>query len=174
MSKGKKKSHHIKFGIRLFSKRILSLIEQPVFVVLTIVGNTIILVGAFILYHIEHGVNPKINTLLDTLWWAVATVTTVGYGDISPMTNAGKVVGIFLMIIGTALFWSYTAIFAGALLSEEINEVELEMRSIDRALRKLRGEMDIDEETKKIIIANMEKTILDLKNRNESVKKELK
>ncbi|MEQ1724225.1 MAG: potassium channel family protein [Pseudobdellovibrio sp.] len=114
---------HFSLGVDLFTKRLWKLAKQPVFIVLTVVGNSLIAIASALLYHFEHGINPKINSLLDTVWWAVATVTTVGYGDVSPITNIGKVIGIFMMIVGTALFWSYTALFAGAIMSEEATEI---------------------------------------------------
>lgn len=111
-------------GFALFARRIRSLVKQPVFIVLTIIGNSLIIFSSLLLYHFEHGLNPKINSILDTIWWAVATVTTVGYGDISPVTTFGKIIGIFMMIIGTALFWCYTALFAGAIMTEEVHDLE--------------------------------------------------
>jgi len=98
--------------------------RQPVFIVLTIVGNSLIIISSALLYKFEHGINPRIQTWLDTIWWAVATVTTVGYGDVSPITTKGKIVGIFMMIVGTALFWSYTAMFAGAIMQSETEELK--------------------------------------------------
>lgn len=114
---------HFSLGINLFVKRIWQLMQQPVFIVLTVVGNSLICISSALLYHFEHGINPKINSWLDTIWWAVATVTTVGYGDISPITTTGKIIGIFMMIIGTALFWCYTALFAGAIMAQEESEL---------------------------------------------------
>ncbi len=111
-------------GFALFARRIRSLVKQPVFIVLTIIGNSLVVASSLLLYHFEHGLNPKINSILDTIWWAVATVTTVGYGDISPVTTFGKIIGIFMMIIGTALFWCYTALFAGAIMTEEVHDLE--------------------------------------------------
>lgn len=124
-------------GIRVFFKRLWRLVSQPIFVALTLFGNTVIIVGATLLYRIEYGTNPNIRSLLDTVWWAVATVTTVGYGDITPVTPQGKVVGIFMMIIGTALFWSYTGLFAEALISKEISDLESELRNVERLLRRI-------------------------------------
>jgi voltage-gated potassium channel len=114
---------HFQLGIDLFTKRLWKLIQQPVFIVLTVIGNGLIVISSLLLYYFEKGINPRIHSLLDAIWWAVATVTTVGYGDVSPITNIGKIIGIFMMIIGTALFWSYTALFAGAILAEEVKEI---------------------------------------------------
>lgn len=110
---------HVTLGIELFTVRLKNLLLQPVFIVLTVLGNSLIAIASILLYHFEHGVNPRIDTPLDTVWWAVTTVTTVGYGDISPVTTPGKLIGIFMMIVGTALFWCYTALFASAILSEK-------------------------------------------------------
>jgi voltage-gated potassium channel len=53
--------------------------------------------GAFIL---EHGTNPQFRELQDGLWWALVTLTTVGYGDIAPITAAGRAVAVMTMIFG--------------------------------------------------------------------------
>lgn len=124
----KKIVRHFEVGFKFFTKRIWRLIQQPVFLVLTVIGNSLVIISSILLYHFEQGINPKINSGLDTLWWAVATVTTVGYGDISPVTPIGKIIGIFMMIIGTALFWSYTALFAGAIMAEEIKELNEDVK----------------------------------------------
>lgn len=115
---------HFQIGVHIFGRRMWLLMKQPVFIVLTIVGNGLIVLSSALLYKVEHGINPRIQSWLDTIWWAVATVTTVGYGDVSPITTTGKVVGIFMMIVGTALFWSYTAMFAGAIMQSESEEIE--------------------------------------------------
>ena len=95
---GIKTSHHFNLTIKLFLKRILNLIQQPVFIMLTIFGNLVIITSAVILYHLELNINPQITSLLDTLWWATSTVTTVGYGDVIPITPPGRIIGIFTMI----------------------------------------------------------------------------
>lgn len=139
-------------GTRLFAKRLYRLVTQPIFIVLTIIGNLLILSSALLVYKLEYGINPKIKGPLDTLWWAVSTVTTVGYGDITPVTSKGKIVGIVLMVVGIAIFWSYTALFAEALISKEILDLEDELRSIDRALKKInKSELQSNEELKNVV-----------------------
>lgn len=106
--------------------------KQPIFISITILGNSCILMGTLVLYIAEHDINPKLHTVLDAIWWAVATVSTVGYGDISPVTPLGKIVGIGMMIIGTALFSTYTALFAGALVVSEIEDIERELGALKK------------------------------------------
>lgn len=114
------------------------LVGHPIFLAVTVTGNFVIALGALSLFGAEHGSNPQVETLLDTLWWAVNTVTTVGASNIVPVTSAGKIIGIILMILGSALFWCYTAIFAEALITDELDDVGSELRGIERKLIALR------------------------------------
>lgn len=123
-------------------KRIAKLIRHPIFLSLAAIGNGIILLGASTLYFLESGTNSKIHSFLDPLWWAVATVTTVGYGDVSPVTIAGKCLGIVMMLIGTTLFCSFTALFAATLLSGPLEEVEQDVRKLERELHSDEQQLD--------------------------------
>jgi voltage-gated potassium channel len=71
---------------------------------LFIASGLIILLGTFVMYGVESQVpNSKIKTILDALWWCVATVTTVGYGDIVPISNIGRIVALFYMFFGISM-----------------------------------------------------------------------
>jgi voltage-gated potassium channel len=50
----------------------------------------------------EHPINSEFATFGDALWWGIVTLTTVGYGDIVPETEQGRVAGVFLMLTGVA------------------------------------------------------------------------
>jgi voltage-gated potassium channel len=53
---------------------------------------------------VEHNVEEtKFTNIGDAFWWAIVTITTVGYGDIYPVTVEGKVIAGFLMIVGIAI-----------------------------------------------------------------------
>lgn len=67
----------------------------------------------------------------DALWWAVTTVTTVGYGDTFPVTPTGRFVAVGLMLCGIALIGVVTASFASWLI-ERVSEVEEESEAATR------------------------------------------
>ncbi len=73
----------------------------------------IVFAGSIAFAHVEKGMN-----LIEALWWAVVTVTTVGYGDITPSTLAGKIIGVAIMVLGIGLVGILTASLAGFFIEE--------------------------------------------------------
>ena len=59
-----------------------------------------------------HASNSNIKTAQDALWWAVVAVATVGYGDRYPTTLGGRVTGVFMMVVGVAVFASLSSFLA--------------------------------------------------------------
>ncbi len=70
------------------------------------------------LYAAEQGVNNAIDSPLDALWWGIVTLTTVGYGDVYPITPEGRLAATVLMVLGIGLFSAITAILTSVLLRE--------------------------------------------------------
>ena len=93
-----------------------TLIKSPFFILLTIVGNGFIGIAGYAFYLIEKSTNPKVTRYMDALWWSFSTATNTGYGDVTPVTDLGKILGIGLMLAGLALFAMYTALFAETIL----------------------------------------------------------
>lgn len=81
--------------------------------------------------------DSTIRSLPDGLWWAVTTVTTVGYGDTYPRTAIGRGVGVALMLIGIGLFGVLTANLAALLVEEKEDEVLAQLREVNERLRRL-------------------------------------
>ena len=65
----------------------------------------VLLISSTVMYSIESDAQPdKFGSIPETMWWAMATLTTVGYGDVAPVTPLGKAVGGLVMIFGLAMF----------------------------------------------------------------------
>ena len=56
-----------------------------------------------IIYVVESGVNPGFSSIPESIYWAIVTITTVGYGDISPVTSIGKLVASLIMLLGYSI-----------------------------------------------------------------------
>lgn len=135
----------MKKSLRTYSSRLLGLIKSPPFISLTIAGNGLIVLCSFVFYLIESPLNPKVAHFIDALWWAFATVTTVGYGDVVPQSVFGKLLGIGLMLMGTGLFATYTALFANAMLGREFSRLDKKVKIIDKSVAGMQYEMSHEE-----------------------------
>jgi voltage-gated potassium channel len=65
------------------------------------------------------GDGRRIQSFFDALWWSAATVTTVGYGDIYPVTAVGRVIAVFTMVVGISTLAVVTARIAQFLISAD-------------------------------------------------------
>lgn len=73
----------------------------------------VVLVGALAELDLErYAADSTITTFGESLWWAMVTITTVGYGDISPVTAGGQIAASVMMIVGVSLIGAITASFA--------------------------------------------------------------
>ncbi|MDO9324362.1 MAG: ion transporter [Methanoregula sp.] len=77
--------------------------------------------GAFLVLMAERSApNANIQSASDAMWWVYVTITTVGYGDRYPVTNAGRMVGVMVMTMGVGLFGTLAGFIANKLLSPDI------------------------------------------------------
>jgi voltage-gated potassium channel len=89
----------------------------------------------------------SIRTVADGLWWAAATVTTVGYGDLYPVTGLGRGIAVALMVVGIALLGAVTASiaawFVGRLqqVEQTAEDTEATLQDVLHELRALRRDL---------------------------------
>ena len=100
---------------------------------LVVVIPAIVGAGSAGVWIVEKDSNGNIDHYGDAAWWAITTVTTVGYGDIAPVTTEGRVIAAVLMVTGIAAFGVVTANIAGAMTTRRETAKDVDAR-IDELL----------------------------------------
>ena len=98
-----------------------------------------IIVAGLLVYLTERG-NPaaSIGSFGDGLWWAVTTITTVGYGDAYPTTSAGRAVALTLMVVGIAIFSGITATVASVFSRDSHDTTQSDLQALREEIAALR------------------------------------
>jgi voltage-gated potassium channel len=92
--------------------------HHSLFRVLIVVAGTLIIGAWLVLLFEENAKGSNIHDYPDALWWAIVTVTTVGYGDRYPVTEGGRIVAAILMLVGIGLIGVLTATVASVFIKE--------------------------------------------------------
>ncbi len=100
------------------------------FLTLFIFASIVIFVSSVLIYMVE-ATNPdsSITTLFEAVYWSVVTISTVGYGDIAPVTEYGRVVAMFVIVAGITVF-SFTTSLIVTAFTEKLDEIK-EIKLID-------------------------------------------
>ena len=106
----------------------------------TILGVLIICIISF--GYVFYLAEPQIKTIGDGIWWALVTITTVGYGDIAPLTTLGRLVAGTLMFVGLGLIATVTAIVSAKFIANYVDH-----HTNDDVLEKLE---ELEDEIEKI------------------------
>jgi voltage-gated potassium channel len=103
-------------------RRVLLLESGPLLSVLAIF-LLVLFVASVVVYYLERNMQPMaFGSVPAALWWAVATLTTTGYGDVVPITPLGRMVAGFVMICGLGVFGLWTGILATGFAAETRRE----------------------------------------------------
>lgn len=115
-------------SLRLMARHTLS---ATLIVAIFLIGSIGVLVVSF---------DPAFESIWDGLWWAIVTVSTVGYGDITPVSAEGRLLGVILIVFGVLVFSMVTANVAAVLVGMEVEEssAEIEREEIKHELLILR------------------------------------
>jgi voltage-gated potassium channel Kch len=128
-------------------RRVARFLREPP----TVRGATAVIVTATFVVVVVSGVlmtfidNAEFSGLGVGLWWAVQTVTTVGYGDVTPKNGAGRIIGAIVMLEGTA----FIAIVTAVITSSFVTRAQTEQRTDELSDRDLM-EQRFDELERKI------------------------
>ncbi|CAA6810863.1 MAG: Potassium voltage-gated channel subfamily KQT; possible potassium channel, VIC family [uncultured Sulfurovum sp.] len=114
------KLYHYLYGAKTLLKALSK--KEFEFKFLGYILVTVVFSFASVLYIAEHGENLGITSFLDAIYWALVTVSTVGYGDISPVTDLGKMVAMVGIILGIAMISFVTSVMVSA-FAERFDEL---------------------------------------------------
>lgn len=105
-------------------KRAINIAREEIVIFLSAAIMLIYLTSVGI-YYFEHEAQPdKFSSVFDSIWWSVVTLTTVGYGDVYPITAGGKVFTIIILFIGLGIVAIPTGLLASALTTAREQEQE--------------------------------------------------
>lgn len=102
-----------------------------------VIALIVLYLSAIGIYHFEHDAQPeKFSSVFDSLWWAVATLTTVGYGDIYPITPGGRLFTFIVLVMGLGVIAVPSGLLASALSRVRAEEAAAKSAVSERALER--------------------------------------
>jgi len=105
--------------------------------------------------------DAQITNLIDAFWWASATVTTVGYGDVVPVTEPGRILGIVLMFVGISIIGAFISALGARLVGSRIKKRETVESDTKSLIIKRISEIERLEKHEVDLLINMVKDLHD-------------
>jgi voltage-gated potassium channel len=113
-------THYLDESAVMGKALIRSLKRITVFLSVLIIAVTIL---GTIMYVLEHDANEGFKTIPQSIYWAIVTITTVGYGDVTPITYMGKIISSIIMMLGYALIAVPTGIVAAEITKQKDEDI---------------------------------------------------
>ena len=116
---------------------------------------TVVVAGGVLMRFVDH---REYSSIWDGMWWAVQTVTTVGYGDVTPKNTSGRIVAVLVMLEGIAFLAIVTALITSTFVQRATQlrspDEVAEQSKLDSRFDELEARLDrIDESLKRILAA---------------------
>ncbi|MDK1285717.1 ion transporter [Pseudoalteromonas umbrosa] len=128
-----KLTHYFK-GLHLFIDVFKK--ELPSIGAAIIIMSVLVIMSASVMYGLEHEAQPDVfDSIPSAIWWSVVTMTTVGYGDVIPVTFLGKFISIFIMLLGVGIVALPAAMLAAKFGDELRTRKQLLEREVANALK---------------------------------------
>jgi len=106
-------------ALTMFGRAIRSKKEELILSVVIVL--LLLIISSSLMYFVENPAQPDaFSSIPESMWWGIATLTTVGYGDVYPVTTAGKILGGIIALLGIAMFALPTGILSSA-FTEQIH-----------------------------------------------------
>jgi voltage-gated potassium channel len=128
---------------RVLAGFILDRRGESAFLTAALVSILLVVWASITVLHVEDGGRGNITTAGDAVWWAVATITTVGYGDHTPVTTEGRAIGALLMISGVGFVGVFAAFLASVFLRPDERKKQSELDELRRDIAAIRRRLEM-------------------------------
>ena len=135
---------------------------MKILISLLIISVLVVISSGISIYLIESPhEDAQITNLVDAFWWVSATVTTVGYGDVVPVTEAGRVMGIGLMFVGISIIGAFISTLGARLVGSRLKKRETVEHDAKSLIIKKISEIERLEKHEVDLLINMLKDLHD-------------
>jgi voltage-gated potassium channel len=142
---------------------------MKILIVLLTISILVVISSGISIYLIESPhEDAQITNLVDAFWWVSATVTTVGYGDVVPVTEVGRMMGIGLMFVGISIIGAFISALGARLVNSRLRKRETVEYAAKSLIIKKISEIERLEKHEVDLLINMLKNLHDelhLKNK---------
>ncbi len=115
----------------------------------TVVLLLVLIIGSFIFFIVERSVNPEVPNYESAMWFSIISMTTVGYGDIVPVTLVGRIIGVIIILTGMGYVSLVTATLAYSFIdlfrkesNKAVNKVEKRVMTYEDKIDELLVKVD--------------------------------
>jgi voltage-gated potassium channel len=115
---------------------------ESAFLAVSLLSLLLVVVSSIAILQFEGAPGSNISSAEDAVWWALETITTVGYGDRYPVTDGGRLIATFLMVFGVGVFGTLSGFVASWFLKPEQEKLDSELATLIAEIRELRKRLD--------------------------------
>jgi len=115
---------------------------ESAFLAVSLLSLLLVVVSSIAILQFEGTPGSNISSAEDAIWWALETITTVGYGDRYPVTAGGRLIATFLMVFGVGVFGTLSGFVASWFLKPEQEKLDSELATLIAEIRELRKRLD--------------------------------
>jgi len=127
---------------KIIAQLILERRAESTFLAASLVALLLVIASSISILHFETDGDANIKTAEDAVWWAFATITTVGYGDRYPVTTEGRFVAALLMSAGVGLFGTFSGFLAAWFLAPAAEAERTDTEGLRKEIAALRESVE--------------------------------